>query len=127
LPDPPEERDALPNEVTVDDERRRFRRIQAQIYCRPAGMKLLQHRAPIDLSMGGLRIYSDERFPIGDALRLEVFLPDAVPVTFTAEVVWITALPAGAPAKFDVGLKFTEVDPTGMRLLAKVLGPAESE
>jgi Tfp pilus assembly protein PilZ len=90
-------------------------------------MKLLQHRAPIDLSMGGLRIYSDERFPIGDSLRLDVFLPDSMPVTFTAEVVWISELPADAPAKFDVGLKFTEVDPTGMRLLAKVLGPSEQD
>ncbi len=111
----------------MNDERRRFRRIQAPIYCRPAGVKLLQKREPIDLSLGGLRIFSDERFPIGETLKLEVFATDAAPVTFTAEVVWMTELPAGAPARFDVGLKFTQLDPAGLRLLANVLGPEEPE
>jgi hypothetical protein len=121
-------RDLAADGANVDDERRRFRRIQAPIFCRPAGVKLLQKREPIDLSLGGLRIYSDERFPLGETLKLEVFATDASPsVTFTAEVVWMTELPPGSPAKFDLGLKFTQLDPAGLKLLTTVLGPAESE
>jgi hypothetical protein len=111
----------------VDDDRRRFRRIQAPIFCRPAGVKLLQHRAPIDMSLGGLRIYSDERFPIGDTMKLEVFANDSPPFTLTAEVVWVAALPPGSPAKFDLGLKFTQLDPILMRLLGSLLGPPEPD
>jgi len=111
----------------VDDDRRRFRRIRAPIYCRPAGVKLLQKRAPIDVSLGGVRIFSDERFRIGETLKLEVFVTDAGPVTFTAEVVWTTDLPPDSPAKFDVGLKFTQLDPAAVKLLSEVLGPTESE
>ena len=111
----------------MDDERRRFRRIQAPIFCRPAGVKILQKRAPIDLSLGGVRIYSDQRFPIGETMKLEVFVTDSPPVTLTAEVVWISELAPGSPAKFDLGLKFTQLDPTGIRVLSKVLAPPENE
>ena len=54
-------------------------------------------------------------------------MPDEAPVTYTAEVVWIEPLPAGALARFDVGLKFIQLEPATLRLLAKVLGPPEGE
>jgi len=111
----------------VDDDRRLFRRIQAPIYCRPAGVKILQKHAPIDVSLGGVRIFSDERFRVGETLKLEVFVANAGPVLFTAEVVWMKDLPPESPAKFDVGLKFTQLDPAAVRLLTEVLGPTESE
>jgi hypothetical protein len=117
--------DAFPRGgAQLSDDRRRYRRLQAPIYCRPAGVKILQKRAPIDMSLGGVRIYSDEPFQIGEALKLEVFASDA-PVTLTAEVVWIKMLAGNQPAKFDVGLKFTQLDAPAMRLLSEVLGPPE--
>ena len=108
----------------MSDERRKYRRLQAPIYCRPAGVKLLQKRAPIDMSLGGVRIFSDEPFQIGETLKLEVFASEA-PVSLTAEVVWIKMLSSDQPAKFDVGLKFTQLEPAAMRLLSEVLGPPE--
>lgn len=107
-------------------ERRKYRRIQTAIYCRPAGMKFLaRQREAVDVSMGGVRIYSDEAMTVGDLLKMEFFLPDVDPVTYTAEVVWIETLPADAPAKYDVGLKFIQLEPGAMKLLLKVLGPPE--
>jgi hypothetical protein len=79
------------------------------------------------MSLGGLRIYSDERFPIGDTMKLEVFAPDGAPVTLTAEVVWVAELAPGSPAKFDLGLKFTQLDPSLMQFLGKLLGPPEPD
>jgi hypothetical protein len=46
-------------------------------------------------------------------------------VTYTAEVVWIEPLPTGSPARFDVGLKFIQLDPGAITLLMGVLGPPE--
>jgi|SRR5581483_5106898 len=108
----------------MGDERRKYRRIQAPVYCRPAGVEfLVRKRQPIDISMGGVRIYSDTRFQSGELLKLEFFLPDAPPLVYTAEVVWIEELPKDAGAAFDVGLKFIQLEPEAARQLMTVLGP----
>jgi hypothetical protein len=86
---------------------------------------LARQREPVDVSLGGVRIYSDEALRVGELLKMEFFLPDVEPVTYTAEVVWVDALPSGAPAKFDVGLKFIQLDPGALKLLMQVLGPEE--
>jgi hypothetical protein len=86
---------------------------------------LARQREAVDVSLGGLRIFSDEALRVGELLKMEFFLPDVEPVTYTAEVVWIDALPSGSPARFDVGLKFIQLDPAALRLLMQVLGPEE--
>jgi hypothetical protein len=88
---------------------------------------LARHHEPVDISLGGVRIFSDEPRRVGELLKMEFFLPDVTPVTYTAEVVWIEAMPAGSAAKFDVGLKFIQLEPAAIRLLMSVLGPAENE
>jgi PilZ domain-containing protein len=111
-----------------DQDRRKYRRIRAALYCRPAGVKFLaRQREPVDISLGGVRIYSDDELRVGELLKMEFFLVDVPPVTYTAEVVWIERLPAGAPARFDVGLKFIQLEPDALQLLSKVLGPPEEQ
>ena len=107
-------------------ERRKYRRIRAPLYCRPAGMPFLarQHQ-PVDVSLGGVRIFSDDLMKVGELLKMEFFLPDTKPVTYTAEVVWIEPLPPGEAARFDVGLKFLHLEPAALSLLVSVLGPLE--
>jgi hypothetical protein len=56
---------------------------------------------------------------------MEFFVQDVEPVTYTAEVVWIDLLTEGGPAKFDVGLKFIQLEPGALQLLLQVLGPPE--
>jgi len=107
-------------------DRRRDRRIRAPLYCRPAGVEFLaRQREPVDVSLGGVRIYSDDPLRVGELLKMEFFLPGVEPVTYTAEVVWIEPLAAGSPARFDVGLKFIQLEPDALQLLMKVLGPPE--
>jgi hypothetical protein len=86
---------------------------------------LARHHEPIDISLGGVRIYSDDKLRVGELLKMEFFLPDVEPVTYTAEVVWIEPLPPGSPARFDVGLKFIQLEPGAINLLMGVLGPPE--
>ena len=90
--------------------------------CRPAGNDLLHHRRNTqDVSLGGMRVYSDEDYPIGSRLDLDVLITDQEPVRCWATVVWRAELGVGAPAKFDVGLKFTDLAPSDLQRLAGVL------
>jgi PilZ domain-containing protein len=86
---------------------------------------LARMREPVDISLGGLRIFSDEDRKVGELLKLEFFLPDVPPVTYTAEVVWVDPLEEGAPARFDVGLKFIQLEPEAIKVLLQVVGPPE--
>ncbi len=86
---------------------------------------LARQREPVDISLGGVRIYSDDPLRVGELLKMEFFVPDVPPVTYTAEVVWIEKLPQGAPAAFDVGLKFIQLEPGAAQFLLNVLGPPE--
>jgi hypothetical protein len=107
----------------MPDERRRDRRLQAHVYCRPAGVDLLERRRePVDISLGGVRVYSDDAYRVGQLVKMEFFGESVPLVTYTAEVVWIEALAAGAPARFDVGLKFVDLSPEALQLLSGMLG-----
>jgi hypothetical protein len=97
------------------------------VYWRPAGVDFLEgRRQPVDVSLGGVRIFSDQPMQIGELLKMEFFTLGARPVTFTAEVVWIEPMDANACARFDVGLRFLHLDPDALGMLVSVLGPVES-
>jgi len=107
-----------------DDERRQFRRLQAPVYCRPVGLKIFERKPTVDISLGGARIYSDDEMKKGARLEVELFLPDGTSVTCRVEVVWIEALAPGAPARFDVGLKFTDISAQDRERLSSILEEA---
>ncbi len=103
-------------------ERRRHRRIQAPILIRPVSPLASRVKPNVnDVSLSGLRAYSDEEQKPGTRLELELLLPDGGSATVLAEVIWITALPEGASARFDVGLRFVDVLPEDLSRIARVL------
>ncbi|HEY1419862.1 MAG TPA: PilZ domain-containing protein [Candidatus Dormibacteraeota bacterium] len=105
-------------------DRRRYPRVNAEVFCRPAGLGLFhQRRNTQDISLGGMRVYSDEAYPVGRRLDLDVSLPDGSMVRCWAEVVWQVELDGAAGARFDIGLKFTDLAPEDVQRLAAVLGP----
>src|ERR1700694_2528947 len=58
-------------------DRRRYPRIAAPVYYRPAGPNFLHHRrAPKDVSLGGMRVYSDEEMSVGTPLEIELLLTE---------------------------------------------------
>jgi PilZ domain len=101
--------------------RRQYPRVNVSVFCRPIGKPLFGRRRATDVSLGGLRLYADEPAQVGDRLALELFLPDDRQVECRVEVVWVEELPAGSPARFDVGLKYIEIDPEIRALLLTVL------
>jgi c-di-GMP-binding flagellar brake protein YcgR len=106
-------------------DRRRFPRMNADVVCRPAGLALAHHRRTTsDISLGGMRVFSDESFEIGSKLDLDVLVTDGSQVRCWAMVVWVLGLEPGAAARFDVGLKFTDMAPPDIQRLASVLSSA---
>ncbi len=94
-------------------ERRHFRRLSAPVFWRLTGFR--GARRPVDVSLGGMRMYCDDALDVGKVLELELLAADDdEPIEFLARVVWVDALPEGGPARFDVGLAFIEL-PDGAR------------
>lgn len=74
-----------------------------------------------DLSLGGIRIYSDERLDKGQRLDLRIYLPGGTSIEATAEVVWIKELPQGSGANHDVGMKFIDLSAEGLKEIRYIL------
>ena len=106
----------------VNPDRRKYRRIRAPLVCQPAGAISPSPLQTVDVSLGGLRIYSDASMLVGSYVELDFLGPDLPPITFTAEVMWAEELTAGAAARYDVGLRFLQLDAEAMRLLLHVIG-----
>jgi hypothetical protein len=68
-----------------------------------------------------MRVLSDVKFDIGSGLDIDVLLPDGSAVRCWAQVVWLIELNGAAPARFDLGLKFTDLAPADIQRLAAVL------
>jgi hypothetical protein len=108
------------------EERRKFPRVTAPIYCRPARRRLPRRRV-VDVGLGGMRVYSDEAFKVGSRMEIDLFPPDGDPITCLTEVVWVRPVPGGDPAPYDVGLQYLDIPPEGLEMLAHLVEPGGSE
>ena len=106
------------NALTKD--RRRFPRVMAPIFYRSPRL-LSAKRRVTNISSGGFRIFSDEKFKIGKRLEIEFFLPSGFSITAIAQVVWIDELPPNSDSLFDVGLEFINLPPHALKELEAVL------
>lgn len=102
-------------------DRRRYPRIDAHVVWRSAGLHVPRHPL-VDMSQGGMLVYSDEAVPVGARLEIEVLVPDEPTIELHARVVRADLLPPGAPACFDVALKFLDVPEEARGRLAARLG-----
>lgn len=103
-------------------DRRRYRRVQAPLFVRPASaLARAPARQLTNVSLGGLRAFTDETYKMKQRLEIELFLPDQTSVTLVAEVAWLQELPAGSPARYDVGMSFVEVEDADLEKIARVL------
>jgi c-di-GMP-binding flagellar brake protein YcgR len=74
-----------------------------------------------NLSLGGVRIFSDERLDIGQEVDLDFFLPSGAAIEARARVVWIKELPPGSKGVYDVGLEFVKLSKRAREELSSVL------
>jgi hypothetical protein len=103
-------------------DRRRYPRLQAPVFCRPAGVGLFHEKLNTrNLSLGGARIFSDEEFKPGHRLELDVVLPSGDFLRCWAEVMWVTSREPDDEARYDVGLRFTDLAEADIQRLAAIL------
>jgi c-di-GMP-binding flagellar brake protein YcgR len=79
----------------------------------------------VDLSLGGARVYTDDRLKIGQKLELDLLVSKGRTVRVLARVVWVDELPAAGPARYDVGVEFLEVPEEMRSRLSQVLACAD--
>lgn len=89
-------------------EKRRFPRVMAPVFFWGPRVFTKKQRVS-NLSLGGVRIFSDQRLYVGERLELEFFLPDGSTIEAVARVVWIKDMPPGSEAVYDVGMEFVEL------------------
>ena len=75
----------------------------------------------VNVSMGGARVFSDDRMKVGSKLNLELLPDPDTSVQVLARVAWIDELENGAPARYDVGLEFLDVPEEMVSRLAAIL------
>ena len=103
-----------------ESERRKFRRIHGPVYTRPAPIRTTLLRVA-NISLGGVRVYSDVKHRVGKKLEIELFLPDDTSVSCLVEVAWISAPPDDVPAKYEIGVHFMEIPHGGLGKLQSIL------
>ncbi len=101
-------------------ERRRFPRLPSPVYYRIARSQTLRQRVS-NISLGGLRIYSDQRLDVGEQVDLELHFPNGFFGKGTARVVWIKDLPPKSGANYDVGLEFVKLPEEAVKELLEAL------
>lgn len=106
-------------------DRRRFPRLAAPLFARPARLRRVDWQQVLDASLGGVRIYSDEKYDENSPLELDLFLKDGTVLSCVARVAWKKALPAGGVARFELGLAFTDASPDMLDQLKSVLVPED--
>jgi hypothetical protein len=109
-------------ETTPSINRRRFRRVQAPILVRPAGLLAwAAARTVNDISLGGFRTFSDSPYRVGRRLELELIFSDGGSATVLAEVAWDEALGEGAPARHEMGMRLISASPEAISSIERVL------
>ena len=101
-------------------DRRRFPRLSSHVYYRIGKSQSLRQRVS-NISLGGVRIYSDQRLDVGEHVELELHFPDGFAGKGAARVVWIKELPPDSGASYDVGLEFLELPEEAVKKLMEAL------
>lgn len=106
-------------------ERRRAPRVDLRVPVRPAGQTSSEEwQTTRDISATGLRMLSGRPHPKGDRLDLELLLPDGSWLPIPAKVAWSVPLDVGAAAKYEVGVRYLEMDGVTLERLRPLLPPA---
>lgn len=110
----------MADEDKEDKERRRFPRLSFPVYYRIARSQSLRQRVS-NISLAGVRIYSDQRLDVDEEVDLELHFPNGFSGQGKARVVWIKDLPPESGANYDVGLEFVHLPEEAIKELLEAL------
>ena len=101
--------------------KRRYPRLKAPVSYKTTKVIGQKHQAP-NVSLGGMRIYSNTYYQKGQTVNIELSLPSGQTVVALTRVAWIEAYPEDSKALYDLGLEFIHMPPDAMRELKNELG-----
>ena len=106
------------------EEKRKYVRIQAPIVITYTIIKeppVTQKTVTKDFSEGGIHFCVYEKLKVGATLEMHIETPfDTMPVSATGEVVWTKALSDTEGREvYDIGVKFTEMQPFDKKRLSE--------
>jgi len=103
----------------LDLGRRKFPRLKAPSFFSSPSVFGPRGRI-INFSLGGIRVYSDYIFNLGQRLEFELFVSKEKSIKSTAQVVWIKQLPQASNVLYDVGLEFINLPQDALHELRSV-------
>lgn len=99
---------------------RRFPRKKVLLYYRPVSFSGEKCRIS-NLSLGGVKIYSDKLLKKGKRIEIEIFLPNERSIVTSTYVVWIETLIPDPNALYALGLEFIDLPLDALNELKIVL------
>ena len=86
-------------------ERRRYPRVKAPVELKPSSLFGKEGKI-LDISLGGMRVYSAERFEMGSPLEIDITLPGKKKVMSMVKPVWSRKVPGVFSPIYEIGLEF---------------------
>lgn len=96
--------------------KRQHPRVKANVHYRPTKLIGQRHLAP-NISLGGMRIFSNTHFKKGETVNIELSFPDGRRTIVLAKVAWVESYPKDSDSVYEFGLKFIHVPPQSMGML----------
>ena len=104
------------------DDRRRYPRVAADILWRAAGLELFHHRRNVaNVSLGGMRAYSDSPLKVGQRLECDICPPDQPVIRTWGNVVWVESRQTAAEGGYECGIRFTDLNSDDLQRLSALM------
>jgi len=110
----------MTEEYSSNKDRRQFPRLSSRVYFRLGKSQSLRQRVS-NISLGGVRVYSEERLDIDEEVDLELHFPNGFFAKGSARVAWIKELPPDSGSSYEVGLQFLNFSKEAIDELKKTL------
>ena len=88
--------------------KRRHPRAKANVHYRPTKVIGQKHLVP-NISLGGMRIFSNTHFKKGETANIELSFSDGQKTIVLARVAWVDAYPKDSDFIYEFGLEFIHV------------------
>lgn len=100
------------------ENRRRFIRKATTLSCQIES-HFHSRQETVDISRGGIRIYSDQYLAVDEHLSVQFFVPGNETVTSTATVAWVREIASkkASQIKYEIGLKFIAISADNLEIL----------
>jgi hypothetical protein len=96
--------------------KRQHPRVKANVQYRPTKLIGRKHLAP-NISLGGMRIFSNTHFKKGETVNIELSFPDGQRTVVLAKVAWLDSYPKDSDSVYEFGLEFIHVPPQSLDML----------